>query len=263
MNKAQKLLSLIILSLFFSITGIFPWSECHEVSAKTTIPQIMVLNAYDLNMSIDDTFILIAPNTGLIHPTFKSSKSSVASIDGYGVITANSAGNCTITVKAGKATAKCKIKVKKPTISISQTAVTLENGARKQLGAKISTGNNIKWTSSKSSVCTVEDDGLITAIKPGTAYIKASADGVSTKCKVTVKKPSVKFTSDYLTMNPGDYRTLGCRVSSGLTPTYSSSNARVATVDAKGIVHAVDIGKAYIYAKIDGVKVTCKVTVEL
>lgn len=263
MNKAQKTISTIILSLFFAITGILPFTEVNEVSAKTTIPQIMVLNAYNLSMAIDDTFILIAPNTGLIHPTFKSSKSSVASVDGYGVITANAAGSCTITVKAGKASAKCKIKVKKPDIQISQTSITLENGARKQLGAKISTGNNIKWSSSKSSVCTVEDDGLITAIKPGTAYIKAAADGVSTKCKVVVKKPTVKLTSDYLTMNPGDYRTLGCKVSSGLTPAFSSSNARVATVDAKGIVHAVDVGKAYIYAKIDGVKVTCKVTVEL
>lgn len=263
MNRAQKTISLIILSLFFTVTGILPWAETTPVQAKTTIPQIMVLNAYDLNLSIDENFILIAPNTGLIHPTFKSSKSSVASVDGYGVITANGAGKCTITVKAGKATAKCKVNVKKPDIHISQTSITLENGAKKQLNAKISTGNHIKWTSSKSSVCTVEDDGLITAIKPGTAYIKASSDGVSAKCKVVVKKPSVKFTSDYLTMNPGDYRTLGCRVSSGLTPTFSSSNARVATVDAKGIVHAVDVGKAYIYAKIDGIKVTCKVTVEL
>ena len=54
-----------------------------------------------------------APITSLQKVTYKSSKKSVATVSGTGKITAKKAGNATITVKAGKKTAKIKITVKK------------------------------------------------------------------------------------------------------------------------------------------------------
>lgn len=54
-----------------------------------------------------------APITSLQKVTYKSSKKSVATVSGTGKITAKKAGNTTITVKAGKKTAKIKITVKK------------------------------------------------------------------------------------------------------------------------------------------------------
>ena len=45
------------------------------------------------------------------------------------------------------------------------------------------------WTSSDPSVATVDANGLVTAVSPGTATITATADGVSATCTVTVTRP--------------------------------------------------------------------------
>ena len=45
--------------------------------------------------------------------------------------------------------------------------------------------------------------------------------------------------------------------------TWSTSNAKVATVDQKGKVKAVGKGSAIITAEVDGIKTTCKVTVKV
>lgn len=43
-----------------------------------------------------------------------------------------------------------------------------------------------EWTSSDESVCTVDADGVVTAVGNGTAYVSTVADGVNLKCIVRV-----------------------------------------------------------------------------
>lgn len=52
----------------------------------------------------------------------------------------------------------------------------------------------VKWTSSNSNIATVDDNGNVTGVKEGTAYIYATATdagGAHTACTVTVEKPAV------------------------------------------------------------------------
>ncbi|MCB6589869.1 Ig-like domain-containing protein [bacterium 210702-DFI.5.13] len=88
--------------------------------------------------------------------------------------------------------------VKVSSITLNQTSLTMTSkGQTASLTATVSPGNaenkNITWSSSNSSVATVNANGTVTAVANGTADIKVTANdgsGVSAKCSVTVKVPN-------------------------------------------------------------------------
>lgn len=69
------------------------------------------INYITLNLSKGDTLSLGADITGSGNVTWKSSKSSVASVSSAGKVTAKSKGSAIITAKVGKTTKKIKIVV--------------------------------------------------------------------------------------------------------------------------------------------------------
>lgn len=77
-------------------------------------------------------------------------------------------------------------------VSMSQTSVTLADGATVDLNATVTpstaTNKSVSWTSSNTSVATVNSSGLVTAVNAGSATIKVTtADGNKTAtCAVTV-----------------------------------------------------------------------------
>ena len=181
---------LYILSVCLIMTTVNPIPSPAAVHAKTKI-NFVLLSCYSKTIPIDGEFLLIAVTSNGEMPTFKSSSSSVASVNSYGVVTGKKAGNCKITAKVSGGEASCKVTVAASTIKISKTEASMENGSSLQLSASVSTGHDISWKCSPSSVAEVDDTGLVTAKKCGTATITAKADGVSATCKVTVKKPSL------------------------------------------------------------------------
>ena len=56
-----------------------------------------------------------------------------------------------------------------------------------------STDKVITWTSDYPNVATVDDNGKVTAVAPGTVTITAAADGKSATCTVTVPNPAGGF----------------------------------------------------------------------
>ena len=100
---AAMLLAVIFLLSGFSV----------NVSAAT-----VKLNKSKKTIYVGETFTLTlknAPSDAKI--TWKSSKKSVATVDKTGVVTAKKNGKTTITAKYGKKTYKCKITVKKKSVS--------------------------------------------------------------------------------------------------------------------------------------------------
>lgn len=78
-------------------------------------------------------------------------------------------------------------------ISLDQTTLELNAGDKQQLTATVSPSNatakDVHWASSDESVAKVDQDGLVTAVAPGTATITAyGSSGVSAICTVTVKE---------------------------------------------------------------------------
>ncbi len=56
---------------------------------------------------------------------------------------------------------------------------------------------NLNWTSSNSSIASVNQDGLVTALKDGTATIMVSANGSSASCTVSVRTSYDESWSDW------------------------------------------------------------------
>ncbi len=83
-------------------------------------------------------------------------------------------------------------------ISLNQTELSLTPGETSALTATVAPDNatdkTVNWTSSDTSVATVDENGNVTAVAPGTATITATANGGSGKsasCEVTVAYPYV------------------------------------------------------------------------
>lgn len=252
----------IISVLFITILLLFTPVTRMTVHAGVSLPPLIALTSYSKTLSVGDEFYLVAVASNGKQPTFRSSKSSVASVNTYGYVTAKKAGTCKITAKVKGAEASCIITVKPTTITIQPTELTLYRLERRQLTANVSTGHIPVWRSSRSSVVTVSENGTITAVKHGTAKITVKADGVSQTCTVTVKQPQIRLSTSALTLTTGGKYALSAAVTSGNTPEWSSSNPNIVSVDSQGRVTALQKGRAYIYAKEDGVKAKCSVIVK-
>ena len=161
-------------------------------------------------------------------------------------------------------------------ITLDSTSITLVEGENHTLTATISPSNaenqKVLWSSNTSSVASVKD-GIVTAIKVGTATITAKSDdgGKTATCEVTVSAKVYPVTGVTLNktsyeMTEGDEFTLTATVNpenaTNKNVSWSSSNTSVATVD-NGKVTALTAGTATITVKTeDGNKTaTCEVTV--
>ncbi len=239
---------------------IFP--QVSKAQAKITIPPVIFLSNRTVSIPIDGEFTLIAVSSNGAIPRFSSSKSSIASVNTYGVITGKKSGTCKITAKISGAEASCLVTVEKTTVKLNKTSISMENGTTAQLTADVSTGHDITWRSSSSATVSVDETGEITAKKPGTATITAKVDGVSAKCKVTVRRPTLTLSHTRLTLYPDDFFTLSARCSSNRPLSYRSSSSATVSVDETGRIYAHKKGTATITVKVDGVSRTCKVTVK-
>ena len=214
--------------------------------------------------------------------TWYSSNASVATIDGNGLLTTKGVGKTTITCTATNGvSASCTVTVNPivaTSVSLGKTALSLNIGGSETLKATVKpsnvTNSKVKWTTSNSSVATVDQNGLVTAMSLGTATIKATTtDGtnLSASCNVTVNPimaSSIRLTQTEWETKVGKSFTLKATVSpSNVTNgkvKWSTSNTLVATVDQDGVVTGIAVGNATISATTtDGTNLTasCSVTV--
>ena len=104
--------------------------------------------------------------------------------------------------------------VKVSGIILNQTSLTMTSkGQTASLTATVSPANaankSLTWSSSNSSVATVNANGTVTAVANGTADITATAadgSGVSAKCSVTVRVPN---NVRNITLEGGKSKTIG------------------------------------------------------
>ena len=124
--------------------------------------------------------------------TWSTSDSSVATVKD-GVVTALKVGFATIAAKAGGKTASCAISVVAipvSSVTLNRTSATLKKGETLTLTATVSpadaTDKTVTWSTSDRSVATV-DNGVVTAVKGGTAIITATAGNKSATCTIVVE----------------------------------------------------------------------------
>jgi uncharacterized protein YjdB len=132
-------------------------------------------------------FTISPSNASIKDVTWKSNSTSVATVSQSGRVDAVSVGTAqiTVTTEDGKKTATCTVTVKAKVIpvtgvSLNKTSMALLIGGTEKLTATVSPSNatnkNVTWSSSNSSVATVDSNGNVSAIKVGTAIITVTAE---------------------------------------------------------------------------------------
>lgn len=128
--------------------------------------------------------------------------------------------------------------------------------------------NNIEWISSSSTVAEVTE-GIITALKLGTATITASSGSVSSSCYVSVIDTNLYVKSINIIEDSISLRiNAGMILVSELIPataigdvSWTSADSSIATVNQQGFVSAIKAGKTHIIASSEGCVDSCKITV--
>lgn len=129
-----------------------------------------------------------------------SSDEEIATVEN-GTVKALKAGDTDIKVSSQSGvSAVCNLTVKDIDITkveISPASAKIKKGATEALSAKIypsiAEGAELTWSSSDTSVATVSDDGIVTAVKSGSAVITATADnGKSGSASITVTSSKKK-----------------------------------------------------------------------
>ncbi|ADL52862.1 Ig-like domain-containing protein [Clostridium cellulovorans] len=213
---------------------------------------------------------------------YSSDDPKVATVDANGFITAVSEGTATITIVSPYQRTKpstCKVTVvgTPSMINLNKTEATLNRykGETVQLAVDVipaGSETDVTYSSSDANIATVDANGLVTPVSDGVAIITAKSKydvRVVKTCTITVigDPDSVKLnkTSAVLDLSREKNVTLESTVPEGTNPavTYSSSDPKVAQVDAKGVVTGLSVGQATItVTTVEGNKTaTCLVTV--
>ena len=207
----------------------------------------------------------------------------VISLDETGFVTALKPGYCGISIYIGGKSDLCYVTVKEPvypqSVTVSPAELTLYPGETAQLSAKVEPKDatyTLEWFSEWTKVATIDQNGLVTAVEPGEAWVGAyiAHNQMTGKCKVTVLPIPVESVEiqadDNVTLEVGQTLQLSATVlpenASDKTVTWESSQADVATVSENGLLEAVGPGEAEISAtsangKSDSFKVTVPVPV--
>lgn len=147
-------------------------------------------------------------------------------------------------------------------IALDATELTLYVNMTHALTAQVEPANSqippIMWTSSDDAVATVDESGVILALRPGVAVIAATAQdesGQTAECVVTVPVPVASLSvTGQARIQVG--KVYPFRALDGASPVsqevliWSSSDESIAAVDSAGIVTGVAIGPCVITATV-------------
>ena len=239
----------------------------------------MSLDQSNITMTMSSAPVTIVPTISPANAsdktvTWTSSNPSVATVSASGVVTPISIGNATITATANGAsgiTATTLVTVNAipvTSVSLDKTTLALNVGNIGALTATVlptdATNKAINWTSSNTSVATVDASGVVTAVAAGTATITATTvDGSKTAtCAVTVSTTIIAVTGVSVTPTTATIQiNQTAQISAIIAPSnatntnvnWTSSNPSVATVSATGLVSPLTVGTVTITATtVDG-----------
>lgn len=246
-------------------------------------------------VKIKNLLLTVSPDNYTENIRWKSSDSSVASVNENGLVMAKKNGTVWITAYGDKSglSASTMVKVIDKAVSVnslsfSQSEISLEEGKTLTLPIKTSPANSTDpfiWVSDQESIVTVKD-GTITAKSLGTANVTVYSGDQTASCKITVQKksepkptppptptPPVPQPKAYVKLNVSSIplqvkkSTKVVKVKSigkgDKVSSWTSSNKKVATVTKSGKITAKKKGTAKITVKTKrGVKAVCRVNVQ-
>ena len=207
--------------------------------------------------------------------TWSSNNEDVAIVDQYGLVTGIHAGEATITVTEsdGRKTST-RVTVTSEEVLIDEITITNQTiavGEKITLTPTISPSNGLTiltWSSNREDVATVDENGVVTGLKNGTATITVTThNGKTARAKITVDESipaSISLTgcTGGIAIGTPIQLTVNYTPSStSSTITWKSSDTNIATVSG-GKVTAKNVGNVTITATTkNGKSATCNLKV--
>lgn len=209
--------------------------------------------------------------------TWSSGNAGIASVNAStGVVTGVAVGNVTITASAkDKADGNNTVTgtyqiyvnpVKVSSIVLSETAATMEVGAKKTLTATVQPDNaankTLSWGSSVPTVATVDSNGNVSAVAVGTTVITATAQdgsGIAASCTITVNEAAhyrIEITPNSSTLAQGGVATLTAKILNQNGVNLSSANIPVTWSLTSGISDGVGITNHGYMSNVGGYQAT-------
>ena len=223
--------------------------------------------------------------------TWSSSNDMIAAVDPSGQVEGHNPGTAIITAQADGKSGTCQVTVEDDipvqSLTFDKTELSLNVGETYTL-TPIFTPENAtnqtiyRWASTAPAIATVDDNGLVTAVAPGKALIRAGLDPQGTimaECEVTVIDPNAvvveSVTLDITQATIGIKQANPLILTATVTPEnaldnssieWKSSNPDIVKAESlnktQGKVFGVAAGKATVMAYINGKYAECEVTVE-
>ncbi|MRI00429.1 T9SS type A sorting domain-containing protein [Kriegella sp. EG-1] len=227
-----------------------------ETTATIDVGALQQLIAHVSPSNADDTSV-----------SWKSSNTNIATVDSNGLVTAIAKGNATITVTTtdGSFVAQSVINVNMPVTGILMNPATasLEVDQTITIEAIISPSNasdkSVTWTSSDTSIATVNTNGVVRGIVAGDATITATTTdgGFSSTAQLTISAKPISVTG--ITVDPtsasiqvDETTTIQAIIAptnaTNKSVTWTSSDTSIATVNTNGVVRGIVAGDATITA---------------
>ena len=187
-----------------------------------------------------------------------STNTRIATVSKKGLVTAKNTGECDIKSTDGKFI--CHIKVEQPVFPKKITVIKGDTAFIQPTGTTLTS----IYTSKKSTVASITEDGTITGINKGKTTIKAAIHNKSYSIQVTVVEPKISQASLYLKPNGAKKITLNGGYKGNVK--WSSSDSTVLTVTDSGktstTVRALSVGKATVTAAVGDFTYTCEVVIQ-
>ena len=145
---------------------------------------------------------------------WKSTDTNIVTVSDNGVVKAVGVGTATVKVTVGDVSTSCKVTVLQPVtgINLNKSSLTMDALGTFQMTASVypdsANDKRITWSSSDPAIASVDENGLVTALKKGTATITAAAmdgSGVKSTCKVTVSNTAYVCTDPAQLESPHNY----------------------------------------------------------
>jgi uncharacterized protein YjdB len=182
-----------------TITASTPDGGSASVELKVIRPELdyITLNKTKAALGVKEKLTLkvsLVPAEATTTLKWKSSNSKIAAVTKKGVVVGKKVGTAVITVTAANgysAEATITVKAAPDSVTLSKSGtVTLKRGKTLKLKATLpkKTASALTWKSSKPKIASVDQKGVVRALKKGTAVITVKTfNGKTAKVTIRVK----------------------------------------------------------------------------